>query len=260
MRENRILFKDVLRWPEEDRPRASYADWLSGRRDPRGDFIHAQLRLHGLRRQPGAWDEFDAAEAEAQRLLDAHGADWLSPVAELGVEPRLDRGFVDLVTMPAAVFPRVARRLFRAAPVLHLRLTDAAGELAAVAAQPELRQVVSLGLFESGATDDDVVALCRSPYAQRVAWLDLGFCDVGMPGLEALFRNGLPRLDYLNMVGNRCEDPTDRPVVRDGACTDYSVSDLGAALEGRYGPRPWLRRRKPNSLFDVPVPQYYVGL
>jgi uncharacterized protein (TIGR02996 family) len=258
VRENRILYKDVLRWPEEDRPRASYADWLRGRRDPRGDFINAQLRLHTLRSKPGAWAEYDEAEAEAEALLAGHGDEWLGDAGKFAVEARLDRGFVDLVTMDAADFPRLAKGLFRVAPVLHLRLRNAAGQLEAIARQPQLRQVVSLSLFKSGATDADVEALCRSPYAVRIAWLDLGFCDVGMPGLEALFRHGLPRLDYLNAVGNRCEDPADRSIMRDGVCT-YTVSDFGAALEGRFGPRHWLRRRKPESLFDLPIPQYYVG-
>lgn len=259
VRENRILYKDVLRWPEEDRPRASYADWLCGRRDPRGEFIHAQLRLHALRTQPGKWDAYDQAEAEAEGLLEEHGEAWLGEAAKLGVKCKLDRGFVDTVTLPAVEFPGLARALVRAAPVLHLRLTGCADQLAAVAQQPELRQVVSLSLFNSGAKDEDVEALCRSPYADRIAWLDLGMCQVGMPGLEALFRQGLPRLDYLNFAGNRCEDPTDRAVMHGRLCTGFTVSHLGAALEGRFGTRPWLRRRKPDSLFDLPIPEYYVG-
>ena len=77
--------------PTRDDPRRVYADWLSERGDPRGEFIAVQCEL-------ARKFEFRLAIRE-QQLRRAHGAQWL---AELGLgacrqRPRVTfrRGFVE---------------------------------------------------------------------------------------------------------------------------------------------------------------------
>jgi uncharacterized protein (TIGR02996 family) len=63
------LFEEVLAHPHSDDPRRIYADWLSERGDPRGEFVAVQCEL------ARAFDP-DLAERERQ-LLAEHGARWV---------------------------------------------------------------------------------------------------------------------------------------------------------------------------------------
>lgn len=81
------LLAAIYAAPDDDAPRAVYADWLQQRGDPRGELIALQL----LRAQGGGTPEQADREHE---LLAAHGAGWLAPlpISEVGV--RFERGFV----------------------------------------------------------------------------------------------------------------------------------------------------------------------
>ncbi|HEY0253108.1 MAG TPA: TIGR02996 domain-containing protein [Kofleriaceae bacterium] len=68
------LLDEVLAHPHSDDPRRVYADWLSERGDPRGEFIAVQCEL--ARKL-----DFDAARRE-NHLLREHRLRWL---AELGL-------------------------------------------------------------------------------------------------------------------------------------------------------------------------------
>lgn len=63
--------------PDDLVTHAAYADYLSERGDPRGDFIRLQLALED-RSQPA--DRLRAMESEAYRLRQRHAAEWLGPL------------------------------------------------------------------------------------------------------------------------------------------------------------------------------------
>jgi uncharacterized protein (TIGR02996 family) len=123
----------VLAKPDDDAPRLVMADWLSDRRDPRGELIHAQCAL--ARMTPGDV----AAEALEERVVDLlaeHERRWSAPVRELGGLDRdadavsFVRGFVESVTLDASLVPGTLAELRRRAPLRELRVrVDAADEL-----------------------------------------------------------------------------------------------------------------------------------
>ncbi len=89
------LLDDIVAHPDDDRPRLVYADALSDRGDPRGEFIALQCA-----------DRATTSAAHRQReeeLLAAHRAEWLRGVPEgLGVTCRFERGFVVEVVAQSA--------------------------------------------------------------------------------------------------------------------------------------------------------------
>jgi len=80
------LLAAVYADPASDEPRQIYADALAERDDPRGEFITLQLRLASA---PDA-----ALKKREKELLDAHGAQWLGPLAQFVKFPVFERGFL----------------------------------------------------------------------------------------------------------------------------------------------------------------------
>lgn len=81
------LLDEVYADPDADVPRFVYADWLTSRGDPRGEFIGLQLERHARRGPPSA------RELE---LLERHRFEWSGILhGVLGVDGRVfERGFV----------------------------------------------------------------------------------------------------------------------------------------------------------------------
>jgi uncharacterized protein (TIGR02996 family) len=71
--DERALLAAIYDAPEEDAPRAVYADFLQSRGDPRGDFIALQLAA------AAAGPDAALASVEAQKLLTRHRRAWLAP-------------------------------------------------------------------------------------------------------------------------------------------------------------------------------------
>jgi uncharacterized protein (TIGR02996 family) len=88
--------------PEDDTPRLVYADWLEERGDPRGEFIRVQCRL--ARTAPG--DKRAALQQHERRLLERHQDEWLGSLRPLLTGWTFRRGFLDAMTVPAAIYLR----------------------------------------------------------------------------------------------------------------------------------------------------------
>ena len=71
------FLRDVVEHPGDETPRLIYADWLSERGDPRGEFIHLQCELARLaeddQRRP-------ALEDRAFELEQRWGREWAGPL------------------------------------------------------------------------------------------------------------------------------------------------------------------------------------
>src|SRR5262249_21935244 len=85
------LLAAVYAAPGDDAPRLVYADWLSERSDPRGEFLSLQI----ARATSGA-----RTTARERALLVAHQDEWLGPLRPILLTTglRLERGF--LATFP----------------------------------------------------------------------------------------------------------------------------------------------------------------
>ncbi|MFT3697734.1 MAG: TIGR02996 domain-containing protein [Kofleriaceae bacterium] len=140
------LLDEVLANPHSDAPRRVYADWLSERGDPRGEFIATQCEL--ARRF-----DFDLAVREHQ-LLHAHRRRWL---AELGLDyGTFVRGFIETLELSASELATV--KLERM-PLQRLIVTNASDvkKLSAIPVVP------SFGLRGAKLNDKAVRALVATP-------------------------------------------------------------------------------------------------
>jgi len=74
-----VLLAAIYARPDDDDARMVYADALQGRSDPRGELIALQLGNTGA--------------ARVRALLEAHGRDWLGPLAAIVLTFSFERGF-----------------------------------------------------------------------------------------------------------------------------------------------------------------------
>jgi hypothetical protein len=223
----------VVDEPTLDEPREAFAVAVE-RTDPdRAEFIRVQLAMARAR---AAWADSYPLSLRSAALTERHHQRWAQPVRQLVAGYQFLRGFVDLVTMDAGIFLAFSADLYRRAPVLHLDLTgvrDVADELFD---DPQLERIVSLSLRGCALGDHGVALLARSPYLRRLEWLDLSDNGIGEEGLDAFAAStSLPRLGYVGLANNAIDDPT--PAHAD----EYdATSEVGRALQDRYGPRDWL--------------------
>ena len=129
--------------PDDLSLRRVFADALTDRGDPRGEFI--MIQLERLRPELGA-DVHQQLDARAQALLSEHQAQWL-PVDLTGVEVQFRAGFVAHITIADPLsFDRLAP-LFEREPVTSLRLLNHRGlDLARLAALPWTERLKRLSL------------------------------------------------------------------------------------------------------------------
>jgi uncharacterized protein (TIGR02996 family) len=232
------FLQDILANPEDDGPRLIFADWLEEHGGPagaaRGEFIRVQCALAaGL--PPGS--RRAQLEERQQHLQECHDADWARPVRRLVRGWAFRRGFVEEVSSPPRAFLSGASKLFRRAPVQHVKLSEHGVGCKPALAIPELgecvylRRVLSLDLSGNGLDSTGVKALVVSPNLTRLAVLELADNRIGDGGVRALAASPLlGRLTHLNLAGNELGPD--------------SVRVLAAAVEdlARAGQAPRLRK------------------
>src|SRR5436309_1145138 len=92
------FLKATLANPDDDTPRLVYADWLTDRDDPRGEFIALQCLLA---RTEEADPRRPSLEARERQLLVRHQEQWLGALRPLLSRWVFRRGFLDGVAVPA---------------------------------------------------------------------------------------------------------------------------------------------------------------
>ncbi|HEU4730542.1 MAG TPA: hypothetical protein VFT22_21740 [Kofleriaceae bacterium] len=239
------LLAAVVDAPTDDAPRLAYARAVAASDPERAELIELQLAVARARRTHTA-PPAGALDRE-HRLIRDRGAAWAADLRPLVDKWQYLRGFVEVVTLPAAAFLARAAELYRRAPVLHLDLTGVQRVAAELFASPHLARIVSLKLAGDGLGDAEAKLLAASPHLARLEWLDLSRNQIGAAGLEAIAASsGLPRLGYLGFAANAVPDPTPQHA-------DEYDADSGVArqLQGKYGPRAWLSAR-PRSGWPPP--------
>lgn len=91
----------ILESAEDDLPRLAYADWLTDRDDPRGEFIHVQCLLARMAESNPMRKSLETRESE---LLADHQEGWLEPLVPLLRRWTFRRGFLDAITVAAAAY------------------------------------------------------------------------------------------------------------------------------------------------------------
>jgi uncharacterized protein (TIGR02996 family) len=100
MTHEEAFLADITENPDDDTPRMVYADWLTDRGDPRGEFIHVQCSLGSVAEDDPCRPQLEARESE---LLALHQDGWLGPLRPLLSRWTFRRGFLDAAAVPAAV-------------------------------------------------------------------------------------------------------------------------------------------------------------
>jgi uncharacterized protein (TIGR02996 family) len=160
--------------PGEDSHRLVYADWLEEHSGAggaaRAEFIRFQCRLadptlRGRRKR----------KDRAEDLLDQHRAEWLGPLRNVPQNWRFRRGFIESFIGPVSLFLQHAEKIFRVAPVRHVRLKeDVNGQtLAQLARCPHLVHLRELELRENQLSSTEVAPFAELPYLERLTALDM---------------------------------------------------------------------------------------
>src|SRR5579872_2669606 len=205
----------ILADPHDDDPRLAYAEWLTARNDPLGEFIRIDCALEKM-----PWKDRPGSDLQARcdALVKSHRPTWIKPLAELGVPPRnvsYRRGFVhSLEITTEGIVPKLLDRLFDAAPLLHEIHISCPVDLDALVTAPDFPRLASLWIgSQAGAVS--MSSLAESP---NVAGLEsLGsFATIEKGSLKALMKS--PHLRNLKSLTLR-----DR----------LKLSDLEAILSSR---------------------------
>jgi uncharacterized protein (TIGR02996 family) len=101
MTDDDVFLRAILQNPADDTPRLIYADWLDERGEPRGEFIRIQCRLAQL---AATAERRPLLEQSERELLDHHQDRWLGSLRSLLSAWTFRRGFLDEITIPAAIY------------------------------------------------------------------------------------------------------------------------------------------------------------
>ena len=200
-----LSFLEAIReQPGSRANRLVYADWLQDQGDPRGEFIHLQDKASRL---PESAASRLALEAEAHALLLQHEAEWLGPLRGVVSNWEFRGGLLNWVTVEARTFLAHAEEWLPALPLLGLHLRKARGEIAALAACPQLAHLNGLYLGDNDLRDDELRVLLFSPHLRRLTTLYLQSNQISPAGVEALASSPhLPRLRELSLGHNRLRE------------------------------------------------------
>lgn len=227
-----IAFLDsIAREPDDDTTRLIYADWLTDRGDPRGDFIRIQCELATL----DDWDpRRPLLEWQARALLDQNESEWRRGLPNIpGIRwGRFRRGFVDEIHI--AEFPSHSNHLdrVRAAPTpvrrivadsfsqrrsspvlmfpqlqeLVLALDDPDASLFDCVEPSTLENLRTLDLGGSALNDDELASVLAEIPSNNLESLSLNNTEAGTrtlelladPSFESLRELGLAKLELGN--------------------------------------------------------------
>ena len=246
---------EVLRSPRADLPRLRFAA-VVGTSDPlRAALVTAQLAAARLRRR-GTVIGADLDARIAKLLANRDRVERWSAGVDAIVAWRpgtscmttrhleLRRGFVEGICVTARQFVDNAEAIFGLAPIIDLGVTVLGEASAELFASPYLAQLRSLCLYNTGATDEDVRRLADAPQLARLAYLDLGFCQITDAGLEALCRSKhLQGLRYVRVSSNPCADPNPSFDEQDGRRYGLLPTARAMDLREKFGSLSWLEDR-----------------
>jgi uncharacterized protein (TIGR02996 family) len=242
------LLAQVLAAPDEDVPRLVYADWLTDQGDPRGDFIHKQIRLaHTDEADPN----YSTLYAETERAWLRHSQAWTPRVDPWSpaVVRRARRGFLEEVSLrltgkkPVAPLPELARSApLRAA---RLEIEDLTWSEILWSLEGVKLQELHLSRPFSSYRDEEPTVGALS----RLTTLGLA-CDTFYSNPEGALLKLLEgaQLRALSIVGNELRDADLQPFVAAGLLDSLEHLDLSHTLIGPELLYPLLARLRPKRL------------
>ncbi len=245
--EERALLQAVIDNLEDEEYLLKYAWWLEEHGNPRGEFIRL---CHEIDHLPPAHPRIESANEQWWSLLDQHAAEWLRPLAALGLQPVilgqfmpalwLTRGVVEEIEIDKpGILPEQAERLFQAAPLLHrIVFNYERPDVAAIVGSTWMRQVTSLGLMGLDLTDDDIAALVGSPHLGRLRELTISTNNLG-PEAAALLAASPLLAQLRRLKASYCDFGFEgvQRLLTSPYCANLEHLDLGNEDLGEEGAR-----------------------
>lgn len=213
--------------PDNDEPRLIYADWLSERGDPRGEFIVLQCRAH----QAQGWER-ESLTNQADNILRDHSETWLGALSGLAdvratAQPRhkvpmrmswyrrstsyifFERGFPDRVRVSLAEVAELDPSVLDLAPAITLRPTETPrleSDLVRLAGdRGTFEPLGGLDLETARLSPEGVVALSEGPTLERLHTLNLSGSLIEGSMRSFAMSGRFPRLQELHLVGARLD-------------------------------------------------------
>lgn len=205
------LLGAVLAAPEDDAPRLVYADWLTERGDPRGEFIQLQCllgrSLYGARGYPlrdGSGVQTIATIEQITKretaLLKKHQKEWIAPIRSIVRTWTWKRGFVHSVVADAEKFFAGLDALFTTTPLFGADLTGfKKNGFAAFRSADRLASLRSLKVGQQRISAKEAPFL-HSPHLQNLVDLDLWGNPLGDEGAKIVADARLTNLRSLMMT------------------------------------------------------------
>lgn len=244
------LMELINNLPEDLALRRACAERVRPRDRARAELIDRQLAIREAFRR--GEDPGEAEREAARALAKKHSQDWAGKIVDLADHFGFFGGFVEYVELAADRFIQNASTLAQLAPIRHVRLREAKGQIAALVSLPILGQLASLDLTSCGLDDGDVAQLVTWPYRLRnLRVLRLVHNPlIGMEGMRAIARADVKALRFVEASG------TEAPLyIRTfdwgGSLTEESWTRARAMLVEEFGHKPWLDEMKEPSLDEI---------
>lgn len=236
------LLRAIAAAPDDDTPRLVFADWLTERGDPRGDFLRDHLRLA---RQP----DDEILRSQLAKTLSASWKTFAGPLAKWVSGPAaFERGLVTRLTLPLATFEKEGERLLTEWPIEHISfaLEDFTPQhLERLVNAPAMPLVRSLSLFRKSPAAQHRMPMARLATGtrfQRLERLVLGACGHSASDWEFLFSNLVaPKLTRVDLNWNATHPALHTALAKAKGLPQFStlVEHVGGVL-GHPVRRDWL--------------------
>ncbi|MCA9176392.1 MAG: TIGR02996 domain-containing protein [Planctomycetales bacterium] len=179
---HRVFLDEILAHPDDDAPRLVYADWLSEREDPRGEFIRLQCERERL---PQYSLEAQQSLLRERELASRHGREWAGELHEMFYPYRFRRGFIAWGRSSTHQFVPAAERVLRMTPLE--RLVLARGAMSEeLASQPFMSRLQSVTLQKFRSTEESSERFLRRLGRRPPAEVSLSECVGATRGLHWL--------------------------------------------------------------------------
>jgi uncharacterized protein (TIGR02996 family) len=232
------LYEAVLKDPDSDVPRLTYADACEVYGDSdRAEFIRLQIAETAARRAR----QDEAVSRSFQRrvaLQERFGQRWAGPIRDRAKHIQFFRGFVEKLAMDAQQFLEHAEELYAMAPIRRLTLTGVPPVIEPLSNSQHLARIVWLNLEDQKIGNRGVESIAMSPYMNKLGYLGLDGTDITAVAVEALAASS--KLSALRFVSGLPKAFQEDNWWDQGQTINVLPPPEAARIEQRYGRKLWL--------------------
>jgi hypothetical protein len=231
------IMKKIINEPYNLELRMKFAEVMEKKDPARSMLIKQQVLIQALGRSEDRSD----LQRTVRDLLKKHRKRWTGELTTMCSNVDFGNGMVESIWIEAEQWIRHGDELKKKAPVLDLILLNKNKMPNSFFQLASLQGLRSLRLAQTGATDNQVELLAKSPFVADLCWLDLSSNSLGLRSLRALAASStLESLQWLNFGSNKVEDPSPEPCFDMGTLVHVNYSQLGMELEKEFGKKAWL--------------------